>query len=64
MKDMCTPQRLYIVELKLDGSPLQALEQIEAKGCSDRFALCPLPVVKVGINFSAKERNIDSWIIA
>ena len=35
---------------------------VTIKGCS-RFALCGLPVVKVGINFSTETRTIEGWKI-
>lgn len=58
-----TMSNLYIMELKLDGTPFKAVEQIEKRKYSDRFALCNLPIIKVGINFSSKEKNIESWVI-
>ena len=58
-----TADNLYIMELKLDGKPIEAVEQIEQRKYADRFALCGLPVVRVGVNFSSKEKNIESWVI-
>lgn len=58
-----TMKSLYIMELKLDGTSAKALEQIEKRKYSDRFALYDLPIVKVGINFSTKNKNIESWVI-
>lgn len=48
---MRTATRLYLIELKLDKSADRAVEQINLKNYAERFALCGLPVVKVGINF-------------
>lgn len=61
---MRTRDHLYIIELKLDKTAGAAIAQIELKKYADRFALCGLPVVKVGINFSSDEKNITDWKIA
>ena len=33
------------------------------KDYPERFALCGLPVVKVGINFDSATRTIGDWVI-
>lgn len=58
-----TRSRLYLIELKLDRSADKAMEQINLKNYSSRFALCKLPVVKVGINFDSKKGTIEDWKI-
>ena len=58
-----TPSTLYVIELKLDKSAEAAMEQIDLKDYPERFALCGLPVVKVGINFSTEKRTIEGWKI-
>ena len=60
-----TKSRIYIMELKFNGSAKEALEQIKSRGYSDRFSLEGLPVTKVGINFSVDEKsnNITEWVI-
>jgi len=58
-----TRSKLYLIELKLDRSADKAMEQINLKNYSDRFALCKLPVVKVGINFDSKKGTIEDWKI-
>ncbi|WP_165157481.1 ATP-binding protein [Parabacteroides sp. ZJ-118] len=60
---LCTPSALYVIELKLDQSADAAMEQIDLKEYPERFALCGLPVVKVGINFSTEKRTIEGWKI-
>ena len=55
--------RLYLVEVKLDKSAAEAIKQIELKEYDKRFALLNLPVVKVGVNFSTKERTITEWVV-
>ena len=59
-----TATTLYVVELKLDKSVETAMNQIDLKNYPERFALCGLPVVKVGINFDAERRTIGEWKIA
>ena len=60
---MRTPTKLYVVELKLDGNAAGALEQINLKNYPERFALCGLPVVKVGISFDRDARTLKEWVI-
>lgn len=56
------PTTIYIMEIKYDGSAMEALEQIKKKGYADKYRLDGRPVVKVGVNFSRQERNITEWI--
>ena len=60
---MRTSDRLYIMELKLRDDAETALEQIDLKKYPDRFALCGLPIVKVGISFDVSSRTIRDWRI-
>lgn len=60
---MRTATTLYIVELKLDRNAATAVEQIDMREYPARFALCGLPIVKVGINFDSERRTIGDWII-
>lgn len=59
-----TNSRIYIMELKFNGSAQEALEQIKSRGYADSFTLDDLPVTKVGINFSLEgKKNITDWVI-
>ena len=60
---MRTTHALYVIELKLDKSADSALAQINLKNYPERFALCGLPVVKVGINFDSESHTLSDWII-
>lgn len=60
---MRTATTLYVMELKLDKSAAEAIRQIDLKDYPSRFALCGLPVVKVGINFNSETRTIEDWEI-
>ena len=58
-----TATTLYVVELKLDKDAEIAMNQIDLKQYPERFALCGLPVVKVGINFDSERRTLGDWKI-
>ena len=58
---MRTHSTLYVIELKLDKSAEAAMQQIDLKNYPERFALCGLPVVKVGINFDKEKRTLSDW---
>ena len=60
---MRTDHTLYIIELKLDKDADAALGQIDLKQYPERFALCGLPMVKVGISFDKEKRTIGDWKI-
>ena len=60
---MRTATKLYVIELKLNRSASVAMEQIQLKDYPSRFALCGLPVVKVGISFDAEKKTIGEWVI-
>ena len=56
------PQNIYIMELKLDATAAEALQQIDVKGYAQPYLADGRKVVKVGINFGSKERNITEWM--
>ena len=58
-----TATKLYLLELKLDKSADEAMHQIDLKNYPERFALCGLPIVKVGINFDKEKRTLGEWRI-
>lgn len=60
---MRTDTILYVIELKMNQSAEAAIKQIDIKDYPSRFALCGLPIVKVGINFNGSQRNITNWVI-
>jgi hypothetical protein len=55
------PKGIYILELKYDDTAAGALRQIDERGYAGKYALDGRPVVKVGLAFSSKERNITEW---
>jgi hypothetical protein len=53
----------YVMEFKLDGNAEEALAQINDKNYTLPFAVDNRKLVKVGVNFSSKTRNIEHWIV-
>lgn len=58
-----TKDYVYIVEFKLDGTPEEALRQIEEKGYAKPFAMDSRKLYRIGVNFSLEKRSIDGWKI-
>jgi hypothetical protein len=58
---MKTATTLYLVELKLDSSADAAINQIELKNYPEKFSMCGLPIVKVGINFDKETHTLGEW---
>ena len=52
---------VYIFEFKRDKSADEALKQIEEKKYAEPFASDTRKILKIGVNFSSKKRNIDEW---
>ena len=47
----------------MDKPADDAMRQIDLKHYPERFALCGLPVVKVGINFDSETHTLGGWKI-
>jgi hypothetical protein len=58
-----TKDYIYVMELKLDGSVEEALQQIEEKGYAQPFAQDKRKLYKIGVNFSSETRGIEDWKI-
>ena len=52
---------IYIIELKRDGTPDEALAQIHEKDYARQFTGDPRPIINLGITFSTETRNITAW---
>ena len=57
------PDTIYVMELKLNGTAQDALDQINDKGYAKRYATDPRLVVKVGIGFSVEKRAMTDYRI-
>ena len=51
------------MEFKLDGTAEEALQQINEKKYAQPFEADGRKLFKIGVNFSAKIRNIEKWIV-
>ena len=60
---MRSANTIYLIELKLNRDAATAMEQINLRDYAPKFALCNLPIVKVGINFDSERRTISDWKI-
>lgn len=58
-----TPRYIYILELKLGGTPREALAQIHAKGYASPYAIDPRKKILIGANFSRETRTLTGWEI-
>lgn len=56
-----TSKTVFVMELKLNGRVDEALRQIDDRSYSIPWQSEGRRVVKVGINFSTKERTIEKW---
>ena len=59
-----TDKYVYIMELKMDASADEALQQIEDKGYAKPFAADPRKLFKIGVGFSSQTRRIAEWKMA
>ena len=59
-----TKDYIYILELKVDKSADEALQQIEDKEYAAPFAADPRKLFKIGVCFSSEERGISEWKMA
>ena len=57
------PNEVYVVEVKLDKSAQEALDQIKAKDYAAKYRASNRRITLIGINFSSKARQIDDWAV-
>ena len=58
-----TDKFIYVMEFKLDGTAEEALQQIDERHYAQPFLSDARKLFKIGVNFSAKTRNIERWIV-
>ena len=58
-----TDKFIYVMEFKLDGTAEEALQQINEKQYALPFEADGRKLFKIGVNFSAKTRNIEKWMV-
>jgi len=60
---IATDRYLYIIEIKLNKSAREAIEQINSKDYALPFMTDGKTIIKIGVNFSTKSRTISDWIV-
>ena len=58
-----TKDSIYIFEFKLNGTAQEALLQINEKGYLMPYTVDGRKLIKIGVDFSAEERNINTYIV-
>ena len=58
-----TEKYIYVMELKMDSSADEALQQIEDKGYAKPFVADPRKLFRIGVNFASATRRIEEWKI-
>lgn len=58
-----TDRFVYIIELKRDKDPNDALDQIDEKGYDWPFMADERKVFKIGANFSTKNHRLENWVV-
>lgn len=58
-----TSKYCYVMEFKLDGTAEEALQQINDKRYTLPFEMNGQQIIRVGLNFDSKIRNIDRYVI-
>ena len=56
-----TDKYVYVIELKIDKTAREALDQISSKNYALAFSANGRQVVKIGVNFSTQSRTITGW---
>jgi hypothetical protein len=57
------PDAVYVLEFKVDGTPEEALAQINSKQYAIPYEIDHRKVVKVGANFDSATRTLGEWEI-
>lgn len=58
-----TEDAVFVFEFKLNGTAREALRQIDEKGYLIPYSLNGKRLIKVGVNFDKKTRNIDTFLV-
>ena len=58
-----TDTHVYVLEFKLDESADVAIQQIQTKGCVDKYKNLDKQIIGFGINFSSSKKCVEGWKI-
>lgn len=59
-----TQDYIYLFEFKVDKSADAALKQIDDKDYAGRYKASGKHIIKIGVDFSSSQRNIDEWKVS
>ena len=57
-----TPDFIYVIEFKLDGTAREAIDQINAKGYAREYEPDKRKLYKIGVNFSSETGTVSDWL--
>ena len=57
------PDAIYVIELKVNGTAQEALQQIDAKGYTRPYEHDGRRIVKIGASFSMETKTVEEWVI-
>ena len=58
------PDTIYVVELKINGTAQDALDQINSRRYAIPYATSGKRVVKVGVSFSTETKSLEDWMVS
>ena len=58
-----TGRFIYLFEFKRDGTPEEALKQIEEKCYADPYTADPRRLYRIGVIFDSQERRLQGWLV-
>lgn len=58
-----TNKYYYIIEIKLNKTAREAMDQINSKDYALPFKTDGKTIIKIGVNFSTQSRTISDWIV-
>ena len=57
------PDAIYVIELKINGTAQEALNQINSRRYAIQYQTSGKRVVKAGVSFSMETKTIENWVI-
>lgn len=58
-----TTKYIYVMELKLNGTAKQAMQQLRERKYDLPFEIDGRQIIRLGVSFSKQTRTIDDWIV-
>ncbi len=58
------PDTIYVIELKINGTAQDALDQINSRRYAIPYTTSGKRVVKVGVSFSTETKSLEDWIVS